>query len=76
MKDDEPCVELNEIIYRINQTRLMSSIIIHPDQKDNYEIQIYHKAFSQDTSLLTRFLKNPHEETIEDKASCKGMSVC
>ena len=60
------------IPYEINQTRLMSSIIIHPDQKDNYEIQIYHKAFSQDTSLLTRFLKNPHEETIEDKASCKG----
>ena len=43
------------IPYEINQTRLMSSIIIHPDQKDNYEIQIYHKAFSQDTSLLTRF---------------------
>ena len=43
--------------------------------KDNYKIQVFHKPFSEDTSLLIKFLKNPHEEIIEDKLSCRGPSV-
>ena len=65
----------NSIPYEINQTRLMSNIDIRPDQKDNYKIQVFHKPFSEDTSLLIKFLKNPHEEIIEDKLSCRGPSV-
>lgn len=65
----------SSIPYEINQTRLMSNIDICPDQKDNYKIQVFHKPFSEDTSLLIKFLKNPHEEIIEDKLSCRGPSV-
>ena len=64
----------SDIPYEINQTRLMSSIVIKKEQKDCFEIQIYHKPFTQDTSLLTTLLKNPHEEKIEDKVSCREMS--
>ena len=62
----------SSIPYELKQTQLMSNIVIRPEQKDNYEIQVFHKPFSQDTSLLIQFLRNPHEETIENKISCQG----
>ena len=69
----ETMIGHSDIPYEINQTRLMSSIVIKQEQKDCFEIQIYHKPFTQDTSLLTTLLKNPHEEKIEDKVSCREM---
>lgn len=60
-----------DIPYEINQNQLMSDIIIHKGKNDDFEIQIYHKPFTQDTSLLTTLLKNPHEEIVEDKVSCR-----
>jgi hypothetical protein len=36
---------------------------------------IFHKAFSEDSSLLLNLLKNPHEERIEDKVWCRRVSA-
>ncbi len=59
--------------YEINQSRLKSNIIIHAGRNKWFELQIYHKAFIQDSTLLTSFLKNPHEQSIEDKVCCWEM---
>ena len=56
--------------YEINQSRLKSNIIIHISRSKCVEIQIYHKAFIQNSTLLTNFLKNPYEQAKEDGAYC------
>ena len=62
-------------VHELNQNRLKSEITIHNDSDGSYEIVIFHKAFSEDSSLLLNLLKNPHEERIEDKVWCRRVSA-
>lgn len=56
--------------YEINQHRLRSEIYIETSESEAFKINVYHKAFSQDSSLLVKQLNTPHEEFIEDKIQC------
>lgn len=59
-----------EINYKLKQYRLRSEIFIEASDCYVFKIDVYHKAFSQDSSLLINLLNNPHEEHIEDKIHC------
>lgn len=56
--------------YEIHQTRLRSEIFVETVPNNIFRIDVYHKAFSQDSSLLINQLNNPHEELQEDKIHC------
>ena len=56
--------------YEIRQNRLRSEIYIETQPEEVYQIDVYHKAFSQDSSLLVDQLNNPHEEFVDEKIHC------
>ena len=56
--------------YKLNQKRLKSNIVFQTSDKDVYEIEIFHKPFASDASLLINLLNNPCEMKIEDKVCC------
>ena len=57
--------------YQIDQKCLKSEIIFKTSKNIFYDIEIYHKAFSEDARLLIDLLNKPCEEVIEDKISCR-----
>ncbi|MBR5032437.1 MAG: hypothetical protein IKX70_02055 [Treponema sp.] len=57
--------------YQIDQKCLKSEIIFKTSKNLFYDIEIYHKAFSEDARLLIDLLNKPCEEVIEDKISCR-----
>lgn len=59
-----------ELPYKINQSRLRSDIIFQLADKTVYEINIYHKPFSENASILIDLLSNPREVEIEDVVEC------
>ena len=60
-----------ELEYKLNQSRLKTEIQIKVKKNTAYELKIYHKPFSRDTSLLINLLNNLHEEDIEDILRCQ-----
>ena len=56
--------------YKLNQKRLKSNIVFQTSDNDVYEIEIFHKPFASDASLLINLLNNPCEMKIEDKVCC------
>jgi hypothetical protein len=60
-----------ELKYNLNQSRLKTVIYIAIKKNTAYEITVYHKPFSRDTSLLINLLDNLHKEYIEDVLSCE-----
>ncbi len=57
--------------YTLKQSRLKTEIQIAAKKNTAYELMIYHKPFSHDTSLLINLLNNLHEEYVEDVISCQ-----
>lgn len=53
--------------YEIRQNRLRSEIYIETAPNKVYQIDVYHKAFSQNSSFLINQLNNPHEEFVDEK---------
>ncbi len=62
-----------ELPYKLNQDRLTSEIILKARDNKVYQINLYHKPFTKDTSLLIDLLNNPRELKVEDVISC---SLC
>ena len=58
------------IPYELNQNRLLSVILFQTSDKTTYEIEIFHKPFSKDASLLIKLLNEPREIKIPDVLSC------
>ena len=56
--------------YKIIQNRLRSDISVQLAKNEKYQIQIYHKPFSLDSSDTLKLLNFPHEMEIEDKIYC------
>ena len=61
------------LAYMLKQSRLKSEIQIVLKQNTVYELTVYHKPFSLNTSHFINLLNNLHEENIEDVLSCKLM---
>ncbi len=59
--------------YKLHQSHLISSIIFQADDKSVYEIEIYHKPFSEDASFLIDILNNPREVQIANKLNCSKL---
>ena len=52
--------------YKLKQNRLKSDLTLVARDKTVYAVEIYHKPFSRDSSILINLLNNLHEESIED----------
>ena len=52
--------------YKLKQNRLKSDLTLVARDKTVYAVEIYHKSFSRDSSILINLLNNLHEESIED----------
>lgn len=52
--------------YNLHQNRLKSDITIVCKDKTVYAVELYHKPFASDSSILINLLNNLHEENIED----------
>ena len=59
-----------DLQYKLNQDRLTSEIIFKAANNKVYQINLYHKPFTKDTSLLIDLLNNPREIKVEDVISC------
>ena len=59
------------LLYKLNQTRLVTNITVVENDRTVYEVEVYHKPFSKDASVLISLLNNLHEMKIEDSVSCK-----
>ena len=59
-----------ELQYKLNQDRLTSEIIFKAQDNKVYQIELYHKPFTKDTSLLIDLLNKPRELKVEDVISC------
>ena len=57
--------------YKIKQSCLKSEIQIVVKKNTVYEFIVYHKPFSNDTSILINLLNNLHEEKLEDVLTCE-----
>ena len=57
--------------YKLKQSRLKSEIQIVVKKNTAYELTVYHKPFSHDTSILINLLNNLHEEKLEDVLTCE-----
>ena len=57
--------------YKLKQSRLKSEIQIVVKKNTAYELTVYHKPFSHDTSILINLLNNLHEEKLEDILTCE-----
>ena len=57
--------------YKLNQSRLKSEIQIVVNKNTAYELTVYHKPFSHDTSIFINLLNNLHEENLEDVLTCQ-----
>lgn len=60
-----------DLNYELNQTLLRSKIMVDTKKNAVYEIEVYHKPFLNDVSLLIDLLNDLHEEKIEDVLSCE-----
>ena len=58
------------IPYELNQNRILSVILFQTPDKTAYELEIFHKPFSKDASLLIKLLNEPREIKIPDVLSC------
>ena len=58
------------IPYELNQNRILSVILFQTPDKTAYELEIFHKPFSKDASLLIKLLNEPREIKILDVLSC------
>lgn len=58
------------IPFELHQNRLLSVIIFQTPDKTVYEIEIFHKPFSKDASLLIKLLNEPQEIKIPDILTC------
>ena len=58
------------IPYELNQNRILSVILFQTPDKTAYELEIFHKLFSKDASLLIKLLNEPREIKIPDVLSC------
>ena len=56
--------------YKLHQTRLRSEIMFQVPDSTVYELEIYHKPFSNDASMLIDLLNNPREVKVVDNVSC------
>lgn len=56
--------------FKLHQTRLRSEIMFQTPDSTVYEVEIFHKPFSADASMLIDLLNNPHEIKIADNVSC------
>ena len=65
--EKEPMID-----WSIHQTSLKSLIHFEKDECGSYDIEIFHKPFSENPSILINQLTNPHEETIEYKIVCRA----
>ena len=59
-----------ELPYKLNQDRLTSEIIFKAADNKVYQIELYHKPFTKDTSVLIDLLNKPRELKEEDVISC------
>ena len=59
-----------ELAYKLNQDRLTSEIIFKAADSKVYQINLYHKPFTKDTTLLIDLLNKPRELKVEDIISC------
>lgn len=66
----ETVFEKDSLEYKLHQSRLKSCITVTAKDKTNYEIDIYHKPFVSDATILINLLNNLHEEDIEDVIHC------
>ena len=57
--------------YNLRQNRLKSNITIVSQEKMLYEVEVYHKPFAKDSSILINLLNNLHEENIEYVLRCQ-----
>ena len=62
--------------YKLHQTRLRSEIMFQVPGSHVYELEIYHKPFSVDASLLIDILNNPREVKVVDNVSCAVVHCC
>lgn len=60
--------------YKISQDRIKNDIVVTVSKDEKYHIQIYHKPFSIDSSIVLDLLRSPHEVEIEDKVFCRKES--
>ena len=58
------------IPYELHQNRLLSNIVFQISDNSTYELEIFHKPFSKDASLLIKLLNDPKEIKIPDVLSC------
>lgn len=58
------------IPYELHQNRLLSNIVFQTPDNATYELEIFHKPFSKDASLLIKLLNAPKEIKIPDVLSC------
>lgn len=61
------------IPYELHQNRLLSNIVFQIPDKTTYEIEIFHKPFSKDASLLISVLNNPQDINIPDVLRCTSV---
>lgn len=52
--------------YKLQQNRLRSDLTVVAKNKTVYSVEIYHKPFASDSSILINLLNNLREENIED----------
>ena len=58
------------IRYELHQNRLLSNIVFQTPDNSTYELEIFHKPFSKDASLLIKLLNDPKEIKIPDVLRC------
>ena len=61
--------------YKLHQTRLRSEITVVAHDKTVYEINVFHKPFASDASILINLLNHLHEEKIDDVISCNVLQT-
>ena len=59
-----------ELKYNITQNAMWSEIYIENSDAQIYRLNIFHKAFNKNPSLLLNQLSKPHEEYIKDEIEC------
>ena len=62
----ETFLETRCLKYKLRQSHLKSNITIVSKDRKVYEVVVYHKAFSKDSSILINLFNNIEENEIED----------
>lgn len=66
----ETFLETRCLKYKLRQSHLKSNITIVSKDRKVYEVVVYHKAFSKDSSILINLFNNLEEKEIEDALNC------